>query len=194
MQGLAKARRAAIAPFTAALVLAACATLPPGTGDAPVIADRAFMAEGRLTARHGTDAVSANFRWSHDPPKDELELSSPLGQIVADLSGNTDAQLAQVRLADGRTMQASDWAALTQRALGFPLPVTGLASWIRGGARAGSAYQSEVDARGRATLVRQDGWEIVFDYADAASDTPARMRMTYPDVEVRIALNRPLPR
>ena len=106
----------------------------------------------------------------------------------------TDAQLGQVRLADGRTMQACDWAALTQRALGFPLPVTGLASWIRGGARAGSAFQSEVDARGRATLVRQDGWEIVFDYADAASDTPARMRMTYPDVEVRIALNRPLPR
>lgn len=189
-----KARGAVALALVTALVLGACTTVPLRSGNAPVVADRAFSAEGRITARHGADAVSARFRWTHDPPRDALELSTPLGQIVAELSGDTDARLAEVRLADGRTMQASDWTALTQRALGFPLPVTGLASWIRGGARAGAAFDSELDARGRATVVRQDGWEILFDYPDDASSSPLRMRMTYPDVEVRIALDQALPR
>lgn len=161
---------------------------------APVLADRPFETQGRLTARHGADAVSANFRWTHAPPKDALELSTPLGQMVAELTGDDAAHIAQVRLADGRTLQASDWATLTERALGFPLPVTGLASWIRGGAHPGSAYQSETDMRGRTTLLRQDAWEILFDYGDDTSDAPLRMRMSYPDVEVRIALDQPLGR
>ena len=187
-------RHAGFAALFVALALFGCASAPPLGSEPPVLADRAFETQGRLTARHGADAVSANFRWTHAPPKDALELSTPLGQMVAELTGDAAAHIAQVRLSDGRTLQASDWATLTQRALGFPLPVTGLASWIRGGAHPGSPYRSETDAHGRTTLLRQDAWEILFDYGDDASDTPVRMRMSYPDVEVRIALDAPLAR
>ena len=182
-------RRVFAFAVAAALLVEGCATLEPRVGSVPVLPDAPFNAQGRLSARHGADAVSANFQWKHSPPRDELSLSTPLGQTVAELSGDAAAHVARVRLANGDGLQADDWPSLTARALGFPLPVTGLASWIRGGAHPGSAYRAERDAAGRATLLRQDGWEIVFDYADETATTPTRIRMTFPDVEVRIVID-----
>lgn len=171
-----------------ALLLTSCVTAPPLTGGAKVapLADRAFSASGRLSARHGSDAVAAGFQWQHAPPRDALELATPLGQTVARLSGDAATHMARVELADGRALEAPDWASLTERSLGFPLPVTGLAAWIRGGAHPGSPYSTELDDGGRVTLLRQDGWEIGFDYGEAR--LPLRLRMTYPGVEVRIAV------
>jgi outer membrane lipoprotein LolB len=169
-----------------AAVFAGCATAPR-TGDVAPLAERAFTAEGRLSARHGNDAVSASFRWAHRPPRDELELGTPLGQVIAQLTGDRSVPQARVVLADGRSMEAEDFDALTQRALGFPLPVNGLAAWIRGGPHGASPFRAELDDRGRVAVLRQDGWEIVYEHAEAAA--PARLRLTYPGVEVRIALD-----
>src|SRR5262249_47792572 len=69
--------------------------------------DSSFEIAGRLTARHGTDAFAANFRWLHAGERDDLEFTSPLGQTVAMLSG--DAQGVQLRSADGRVLTAGDW-------------------------------------------------------------------------------------
>lgn len=185
--GLRAARRRAFLLVLTGLV-AGCATLGTPTQTISVVPDAAFTAEGRLSARHASDAVSAGFRWKHSPTHDELSLSTPLGQTVAELSGDAAAHVVRVHLASGETLQAQDWPTLTSRALGFPLPVTGLASWIRGGPHPGTLYRAEVDERGRATLLLQDGWEIAFDYADDTVSTPTRIRMTFPDVEVRIAI------
>lgn len=173
-----------------AALLASCATVPPAREAARVapVADQPFSAAGRLSARHGTDAVTAGFQWRHAPPRDELELATPLGQTVARLSGDAAAPLARVELADGRVLEATDWASLTERTLGFPLPVAGLAAWVRGGPHAGSPYSVETDGALRVALLRQDGWEIGFDYGEGS--LPSRLRMTYPGVEVRIALER----
>ena len=137
--------------------------------------------------RHGSEGVTASFQWQHAPPRDELELTTPLGQTVARLSGDAAQGLARVQLADGRALEAPDWASLTERALGFPLPVSGLVAWLRGGPHGGSPYATEMEGT-RIAVLRQDGWEIAFDYAEGT--LPARLRMTYPGVEVRIALER----
>jgi outer membrane lipoprotein LolB len=57
-----------------------------------------FELTGRLSARRGNDALSANFRWTHERQRDELDLSSPLGQTIARLSGDAsgvDRQTAE---------------------------------------------------------------------------------------------------
>ncbi len=161
---------------------------PQRAGETRALADRAFTAEGRLSARHGNDAVSANFRWSHAPERDALELATPLGQTVAQLDG--DAGHAAVRLPDGRNLEAADWTSLTERALGIPIPVLGLSAWVRGGPHAGSAFTTEPDTAGRVALLRQDGWEIVLDYGDASTVQPVRLRLTYPGVEIRLVVDR----
>jgi outer membrane lipoprotein LolB len=171
--------------------LAACAGVPPtALTERPgaVVPDAPFSVDGRLSARHGGEAMSANFSWTHAPPRDELAVTTPLGQDVAQISG--DGRSATVTLADGRAETATDWATLTERALGFALPVAGLSAWIRGGAHPGSPSSVEPDAEGRAAVLRQDGWEIVYGYPDAASATPKSLRLVYGDLEVRVVVDR----
>ena len=95
-----------------------------------------------------------------------------------------------MRTADGRRDAGSDWAALTERAVGFPLPVAGLAFWVRGAARADSPHTAEFDAAGRVGVLRQDGCEIVYAYADSAARHPSQLRLTCHDLELRIVIDR----
>jgi outer membrane lipoprotein LolB len=176
-----------------ALALAAC--VPQGLErprevgvGAPLQAS--FDIAGRLSARHGGDGLAANFRWRHADGRDEVELVSPLGQTIARLTGDD----AQVRLetADGQTSTASDWSALTARGLGWPLPVDGLAFWIQGAARRGSPATTELGDDGRVSVLRQDGWTVAYGaYAQNGAGVwrPARVMLSYPDVEVRIAVD-----
>jgi outer membrane lipoprotein LolB len=150
-----------------------------------------FDLAGRLSARHGSEAVAAGFRWSHAPERDEVELASPLGQTVALLSG--DASQVRLQAADGRVSTAGDWAALTEQGLGWPLPVQGLAYWIQGLSRPGAPSTIETGDDGRTAVLRQDGWMIVYlAYAQTADAgwRPSRLMLTYPDVELRIAVDR----
>jgi outer membrane lipoprotein LolB len=174
-----------------ALVLAGCAlTSTPGDrGRETTYVDTPFTAEGRLSARHARDAVAVNFAWTHTPPDDNLAVTSPLGQTVAELSGNAAAGRVAVRTADGRHAEAADWTTLTERALGFPLPVSGLSAWIRGAPHPGTPHTTEVDREGRVALLRQDGWEVVYDYADAAARLPRLLRIAYPDFEIRVVVD-----
>lgn len=152
--------------------------------------DGSFEIAGRLTARHGGDAFAANFRWHHAGERDDFEFTSPLGQTVAMLSG--DAQGVRLQSADGRVLTAGDWGALTERGLGWRLPVDGLAFWIQGAPRSGSPYTVEPGEGDRAGVLRQDGWTIVYlayGQGEASSARPSRMTLSYPEIELRLAVD-----
>lgn len=172
----------------AGMLLAACATAPPVSRTAVPDSrtDESFEARGRLSARHGNEAAAANFRWTHRPGRDQFTLASPLGSTLAQLEGT----LREVRLElpDGRVIVAPDWEALTSKVLGAPIPVRGLAWWLRGLPHPDSAHSVERDAAGRASVLRQDGWEIVIDYGES-SDRATRLRLTYPDTELRLVID-----
>jgi len=177
----------------AALLLGACAAVPPAGSAPPIVfasAEAPFAAEGRLSARHGGDAASVHFAWSHQPPRDVLTVTSPLGQTLAQLWGDAATGRVEVRTAEGRHDEAPDWTTLTERTLGFRLPVEGLAAWIRASPQADAAYAIETDREGRVSLLRQAGWEIVYDYPDPAARQPGRLRITYPDLEIRMVIDR----
>ena len=144
-----------------ALLLASCATIDQSPKPTQSIAPgAAFEIVGRISARHASEAAAANFRWMHSFDRDELEFTSPLGQTIARMDG--DSRGARLLAADGSAISAENWSALTERALHFPLPVEGLASWIQGLPRAGSMHTSEAGAGGLPAVLRQDGWEIVY--------------------------------
>ena len=186
-------RRFHVALVAAALLMVgACASLSPITSTPPadVATEEAFTIDGRLSARRGAEAVTANFTWRHDAPVDELVVTTPLGQEVAELHGDTRAKRVEVRTADGRTDEAPDWSTLTERALGFRLPIEGLAAWVRGTAPAGAPPTFEYDAAGRVVVLRQQGWEIVYSYPDERTRRPSRLRLSYPELEVRLVIDR----
>ena len=177
----------------AAAVLAGCAALPPAptAPGAASVADLPFAVDGRLSARHGEDGVAGAFTWSHQPGRDSIDLSTPLGQTLAEIDGNADG--VRLRLPDGTTDSAPDWGTLTRRAFGVTIPVEDLAYWIRGEPRAGERSRIERDAQGRAVVLRQDGWEIVYGYADGAARRPERVTLRYadtPPIDVRVVVDR----
>ena len=176
------------------LVVGACATVGP---QAPAnVADVAALAapfdlDGRLSARRGSEGGAASFAWRHEGDRDEVDLSTPLGQTLARLAGDSHGVHAQ--WPDGRTLDARDWDELTARTIGVAIPVQGLSAWVRGLARAGSPSTAERDAQGRVSLLRQDGWEIVYGYPDDAAKRANRLTLRYPGgdpTEVRLVLDR----
>jgi outer membrane lipoprotein LolB len=185
--------RAAVVAAAAVLLLGACAPLtpqPPSAVKLPRVQD-SFEVSGRLSARHGSSALAANFHWQHAGERDELELASPLGQTIALLSG--DGATARLKSADGRVLDAENWTRLTQEGLGWPLPVDGLKFWIQGAARPGAAFSAEANDEGRASVLRQDGWSIVYQaYVQTSGDVwrPSRLTAEYPEVELRLVIDR----
>jgi len=158
----------AVAAAGAALLCACTPAMIGQPAPASAVAARAsFELTGRLSARHGDRALAAGFHWTHEGERDELDLNSPLGQTIARLSG--DASGVRLQDSDGRIETASDWSALTMRALGWPLPVEGLAFWIQGLPRGGAPAAVE---RGGDGVLR-----------------PQRLTLDYPDVELRIAVD-----
>lgn len=186
-------RLAAAQWLVVTMLLDACAptVLERGEyGAAPAAALEAFEAAGRLSARHGSEAVAANFHWRHAGEHDQMELVSPFGQTIALLSG--DSAQVQLQSADGRVTTASDWTTLTEQGLGWPLPVQGLAFWIQGAARPGSTFSVEPGEDGRTAVLRQDGWTIVYpSYAQTGAGAwrPTRVDLSYPDIELRFAID-----
>lgn len=174
------------------ILVAACASLPPAAPPANIDAgDAPFSISGRISARRGDAGIAGSFTWIHDAAHDAIDLSSPLGQVIAKLEGGADG--VQVRLPDGSTQSAATWQALTDRAFGVTIPVDGLAAWVRAVPRRAAPFTVERDSRGRVALLRQQGWDVVYAYADDAADRPFRASLSYPGaekVEVRIVVDR----
>jgi outer membrane lipoprotein LolB len=147
-------------------------------------ADQVFELTGRLAARQGQEAFSGNVSWRHGGASDEVLVTSPLGQGVARIVRTGDSVV--LTTAEPREYRAPDVEALTEQALGFRLPLRGLADWVRARAAPGAPAKVDKGPDGRVALIEQSGWRI--EYQDYAGDRPSRMRLSYPGVDLRLAI------
>jgi outer membrane lipoprotein LolB len=161
------------------LLLGACAQL-----ETRVPQDVRFDLSGRLAVRYGNEAFSGNLAWRHAGSADELLITSSLGAGVARLV--RDGEAIVLTTAEPREYRGSDAEALTEEVLGFRVPVAGLADWVRGrpGRNAGNVQHGE---DGRLRSLEQDGWRV--DYLEYQDRLPSRMRLTYPGIELRLAIS-----
>ena len=117
--------------------LAGCSALPKAAGtDAAALADAP-----RLTGKFGRivpagaggqsrgQNVNANFDQLGDPRRGQLEMSTPLGSLVARVTWQPGS--AWVKTPDGDRAY-DDIDALTQELLGETLPLQALFDWLRG--------------------------------------------------------------
>lgn len=164
-----------VAGILSVMALVGCATLrAPGSTLESVpprdtLAD--FSLEGRFSLRHEDKNYSGRLSWRHVGASNEVLLSSPFGQGLAEIVTGEDG--ARLTTSEGRVYQAETTETLTQQVLGYPLPLALLTDWIRGRAAGGHA---EHDAFGRLAHVRQDGWNIDYSYDnDDAQAPPSRI-------------------
>jgi outer membrane lipoprotein LolB len=167
--------------FAAALLVAACAEMQFQRPDA----EAEFELSGRIAVRFKDESSTGNFAWRHGAGNDEVMITSPLGQGVARIV--RDGNAVTLTDAEGREHRAEDTEALTEQTLGFRLPLAGLSDWVR--ARPGPG-PSEVrkDGEGRIAELEQSGWKIEYQEWGTDGRLPARMKLTYPGLELRLAI------
>jgi len=169
--------------------LAACASAPPsGEQASPVRRDElhAFSLAGRFSLRHEGQSYTGRLDWRHADDSDELLLSSPLGQAMAEIVSHPDG--ARLHHGDGKTQTAASADELLQAVLGYPLPLDKLADWVR--ARSPQGGTMTVDALGRPLRLQDEDWRIAYEYDnDEAQALPGRLfveRETLLELRLRI--------
>lgn len=150
-----------------AAFLAACAQLEIKPPAGPL----EFSLAGRIAARSGKESFTGNISWRHARDGDELLISTPTGQGVAQIIRQGDAVL--LKTSEPREYRAADSEELTERVLGFRLPIEGLAETVQG--RPSPALEKR-------------GWKIEYqDFDDQRR--PTRLRLTNAGAEVRLAIH-----
>jgi len=166
------------------LLLGACATLEfERAADA-----RGFELSGRIAVRYGVEAAGGQLRWRHDREGDEMLISSPLGQGLARILRK--GEVVTLTTADGREYRAANAEMLTERVLGYRVPLTGLPDWVRGrpAPGAGEVTHTIRDPQGRLLVLEQAGWRIEYLGYEEAGSLPMRLRLTYPALELRLVI------
>ena len=177
----------ACALLVAALALGACAGLTELAGERRPFVE--FELAGRIAVRHGQEAASGNLAWRHASDSDELLITTPVGGAVARIVRGSEA--VTLTGADGAEHRARDAESLTERVLGFRIPLEGLTDWVRARPSPGPGAVARYDPAGRLEQLEQSGWRIEYlDYESAQSGAmPTRMRLHYPGLELRLAIH-----
>ena len=136
-------------------VLAACQTTPikPTTWQAGSRDALNFNASGRLAVKQNEKGSYANFDWDSNGKMQQLSVNTPLGNTVGELCQDGTGVVATA--SNGEVYQAATASELSERLMGFAIPVESLDLWAHG-------YYAEntphtVDEQGR---LLQAGWKI----------------------------------
>lgn len=165
----------------AALLATACAQLTERLpGETP-----AFELTARFAARYQDEAASGQLAWRHGAERDEVLISSPIGQGVARVTRS--GGVVTLVTADDRRYAAQDAETLTEEVLGFRLPLRGLADWVRAQPAPGAPAEARHGPDGRLLELAQHGWTI--EYLAYEAGRPARLRLRYPGLELRLAIS-----
>ncbi len=139
------------------LLLAACATpLAPRSA-------QPFDLLGRALVTYRDGGVTANLRWEHAPDADQIWLMTPTGQTLAYIvDGKGSATLTR---ADQKQFRAGSVEALTQQALGWPLPLALMQYWVKGEPAPSSKPGTlQRGADGRIASLQQNDWKVAITY------------------------------
>lgn len=162
--------------------LSACSQLQPPVPhqtQQQFVLPKQFSLAGRIGVKLENKGHYGNFDWQHDSGNDQLDILSPLGQTVARLSADQNG----VRLQQGeRIYEAASAEELTQKTLGWGLPLDNLRFWIHGQPAPHTAYQATGSG------FRQQGWLI--ESEPQGSVHPQRIILQRPQLDIRFAIHR----
>jgi outer membrane lipoprotein LolB len=160
-----------------ALYLSGCALLKPqeqpassSTPEASILHDHhmalvtnieQFSLTGRLGVMTNPKGFSGRVAWQHASSNDNIDVFSPLGGKVANIV-KTDEEVALTNSKDEH-ITAPDAETLTEKTLGFRLPLSGLSYWALGRpSDTGLVEYITWDENGRINALKQNGWDIQY--------------------------------
>ncbi|UCE31964.1 MAG: outer membrane lipoprotein LolB, partial [Burkholderiales bacterium] len=105
-----------------------------------------------------------------------LDLVSPFGQTLARIQLDRGSGHATLEASDGRLYEAASVETLTERLLGWRVPVRQLADWAQG--RAGGALRT-ADASGRMLVAADERW--IAAVQEWGESRPRRISLRWPE-------------
>lgn len=167
------------------LSLAACTSFrevpSSATPLAPTVQDQPFDVSGRLAVNIDGKGHVAGFDWQHTLDSDALAIKSPIGNTVASLQRDRDGVTMD---ANGERQHADDVETLTERQLGWPLPLANMVWWVRGHPAPSSPYAMTADGD-----LQQQGWLIHISRDAANLALPRRVELARPGLSIRLVLS-----
>lgn len=151
--GPTSARRRGLVRALAVLVLSGCAAVPQSPPE------RSYTGRFSAVATQGDkrETISGRFTLELRGERRSIDLATPLGTTVARVEIGPEG--AQARGPGLQDVHGTDADALTERLLGWRLPVSGLADWIEGRPAPGRPARVEREGE-RPVLIEQDGWTV----------------------------------
>ena len=136
-------------------VLSACQSMAPmvGAWQSGTRENLQFATSGRLAVKQNDKGSYANFDWQSNGQVQQLSVNTPLGNTVGQLCQDALGVVAQA--SNGETFQAASASELSERLMGFAIPVQSLDFWAHGYWDARETHA--IDAQGR---LLQSGWRI----------------------------------
>jgi len=151
-----------------------------------------FSLKGRLGVIKNTKpkSVSARLMWQHAAQKDNIDVYSPLSTKVANIINTPE----QITYTDSKqTITAKDVESLTQKTLGFALPLASLTDWAVGQPSDDSLVEEmSWDAFGRITTLKQNGWHIQYkDYQNTEGYfLPKKVFLKTPGLSIKLVIDK----
>ena len=148
---------------------------------------------GKLGIRTANDSGSASLKWTQAEASYQLNISGPLGQkrmVITGQPGNVRLEQTGDIAQEAKTPEA-----LIKKQLGWTLPVTQLAYWVRGvPAPKGRITLLEQNNDGLIARLQQGDWLITYsNYKNQTFDKknlalPGKITAEYKDVRLILAI------
>jgi outer membrane lipoprotein LolB len=141
-----------------------------------------FTLSGRISIRQHENAYHGTLGWQHSAARDELVLTGPLGQGVAELK--RDAGGVVLHMTNGERYEADTLDALAARFFGAPVPIAALPDWIRGIA----SNEAQLDEQKRPVRLVLPDWTVEWvRYGD--DGRPQLLTLESEEVGVRLRID-----
>lgn len=183
-------------PLLALVLLAGCVTQPAVKPSANIALNTQHLAKlaqihhytlkGRLGVNANGKGFSGGMTWEHRPSTDHIDLFTPLGSKAANIKKST--QEVVLTTSDNKVIKADNAETLTEKTLGWRLPLAGLSDWALGKPTASPITASTWDEQGRLLTLAQDGWQIAYEHYSTQAGTSLPGKVTLKNDKLNLKL------
>ena len=176
--------------FIGLAVLSGCASPPvPEAGAKSLDTISTLDRSGRFAMKaevfgRNPEAVQGGFIWSDRGQLLKLDLTNPMGTVLARIEVGPQGALLQE--SNGNVTRAPHPDALIRQVLGQEIPVSGLRAWMRGWPAEGSSAEELTRTSGHISRMKQNGWSIELSRYDERG--PRLLVLTRQDGERTVTL------
>lgn len=183
------------------LALSSCMSLPKADLRAPVNQKKtweerkaklesvkSWTIAGAMAIKNQKQGGQVRFHWQQNQENYEINLTAPLGGLIAEVKGRPDHVTLQKP--DEAVKRAKNPEKLLQEELGWSIPLSYAKHWIRGLPIPDVEAETFFDEFSHLSSLRQAGWLVEYtQYTQVRGvDVPAKIRLSRPPLQVRMVV------